>query len=59
MRNILLASAAFLIASPLLAAAPAPVADSSAVSGLGIRNIGSAQMSGRIAAIAADREGDG
>src|SRR6476659_4803805 len=60
MRNILLGTATLVIASPLVAAAPvAPVADSSAVSGLGIRNIGSAQMSGRIAAIAAHHEADG
>jgi photosystem II stability/assembly factor-like uncharacterized protein len=60
MRNILLGTAALIIASPLAAAAPvAPVADSSAVSGLGIRNIGSAQMSGRISAITGHREADG
>ena len=40
------------------AAFAAPV-DSSTVSGLGARNIGSAQMSGRIAAIAGRREKDG
>jgi photosystem II stability/assembly factor-like uncharacterized protein len=59
MRNILLGTAALFIASPAFAATTAPVADSSAVSGLGVRNIGSAQMSGRIAAIAAHREPDG
>ena len=46
-------------AQPLTAAdAPAPF-DSGVVSGLGIRNIGSAAMSGRIAAIAARAEPDG
>jgi hypothetical protein len=58
MRHILLATTALLIAAPA-AAATTPAADSSAVSGLGIRNIGSAQMSGRIAAIAARQEKDG
>ncbi|MBA3897285.1 MAG: hypothetical protein H0X36_09190 [Sphingomonadaceae bacterium] len=47
-----LCSAAAIAAPP---AAPAP----SGVSGLGIRNIGSAAMSGRIAAIAARQEADG
>ena len=60
MRRLLLGVAAFAIAAPLVAAAPvAGVFDASSVSGLGIRNIGSAQMSGRIAAIAAHREPDG
>jgi photosystem II stability/assembly factor-like uncharacterized protein len=54
LRNILLASAA-------IAAAPAAAQsfDSAAVSGLGIRNIGSATMSGRIAAVAGRQEADG
>ena len=47
MRNILLASAAALLVSP----AAAQSFDSAAVSGLGVRNIGSATMSGRIAAV--------
>ncbi len=38
-------------AQPAPAASTTPVADSGAVSGLGARNIGSAEMSGRIAAI--------
>ena len=60
MRKILLGTAALIIATPTLAASSAaPVADTSSVSGLGIRNIGSAQMSGRIAALAAHREADG
>jgi photosystem II stability/assembly factor-like uncharacterized protein len=58
MRTLLLATTALLVADPAHAA-PAPTADSSAVSGLGIRNIGSAQMSGRIAAIAARQEKSG
>ena len=40
-------------------AATAPAFDSSSVSGLGARNIGSARMSGRISAIAARQEDDG
>jgi len=42
-----------------LAQAPAPVIDSGAISGLGARNIGSAAMSGRIAALAGYREASG
>jgi len=60
LRNILVLT---LIASALCisvtAAMAQSVADSSAVSGLGIRNIGSAAMSGRIAAIAGRQEKDG
>ncbi len=54
LRTILLASAG-------IAAAPAAAQsfDSAAVSGLGIRNIGSATMSGRIAAVAGRQETDG
>lgn len=60
MRTILLATTALLAAAPALAApAATPAADSASVSGLGIRNIGSAQMSGRIAALAARPEKDG
>ena len=60
MRRLLLGVAALAIAAPLVAAAPVGgTFDSSSVSGLGIRNIGSATMSGRIAAIAAHREPDG
>jgi photosystem II stability/assembly factor-like uncharacterized protein len=55
LRSILLASAAALIASP----AAAQSFDSAAVSGLGVRNIGSATMSGRIAAVAGRQEKDG
>jgi photosystem II stability/assembly factor-like uncharacterized protein len=43
----------------LAAPAPAPVVDSGTVSGLGIRNIGSATMSGRIAALAGHQDADG
>jgi photosystem II stability/assembly factor-like uncharacterized protein len=54
LRSILLATAA-------LAAVPAAAQsfDSAAVSGLGVRNIGSATMSGRIAAVAGRQEKDG
>ena len=55
-----------LVAPSLSAPTPAPVTqtaasvmDSSSVSGLGIRNIGSATMSGRIAALAGRQEADG
>ena len=54
-RSLLLASAATL-AVPSFAATPQPMANSAAISGLGIRNIGSAQMSGRVAAVAARQE---
>jgi photosystem II stability/assembly factor-like uncharacterized protein len=54
-RNILLASAAALAVSP----AAAQSFDSAAISGLGVRNIGSATMSGRIAAVDARQEKDG
>jgi photosystem II stability/assembly factor-like uncharacterized protein len=57
-RSLLLASAA-LMAAPALAATPQPPVNSAAISGLGIRNIGSAQMSGRVAAIDARQEADG
>lgn len=49
-------STAAMAASP---AAPTPTVDSGTVSGLGIRNIGSATMSGRIAALAGHQEADG
>ena len=55
LRPILLNCAAALIASP----AAAQSFDSAAVSGLGVRNIGSATMSGRIAAVAGRQEKDG
>ncbi|MEJ7776906.1 MAG: sialidase [Sphingomicrobium sp.] len=51
---------AILLLSTILAAAPIVAqTSSSAISGLGIRNIGSATMSGRIAAIAARQEKNG
>jgi len=56
LRGILLASAATAI---LAAPAFAQSADSAAISGLNVRNIGSATMSGRIAAIAGRQEKDG
>jgi len=55
LRILLLASTAAAIATP----AAAQSADSAAISGLGIRNIGSATMSGRISAIAGRHEKDG
>ncbi|MGE5561718.1 MAG: VPS10 domain-containing protein [Bacillota bacterium] len=54
LRTILLASAALAITP-----AAAQSFDSAAVSGLGVRNIGSATMSGRISAIAGRQEADG
>jgi photosystem II stability/assembly factor-like uncharacterized protein len=61
MRHLLLVTSALLAAAPALAQTrPAAVAaDSAAISGLGIRNVGSAQMSGRIASLAAHQEKDG
>lgn len=56
-RAIFLATAAAVLATP--AAAQAPAADTAAISGLGVRNIGSATMSGRIAAVAGRQENDG
>jgi hypothetical protein len=53
------AAAFVLAASALSASAAPPVVDSSSISGLGARNIGSAQMSGRIAAVAGRVEDDG
>src|ERR1700739_2184132 len=44
---------------PAVVAAEAPVADSAVISGLGARNIGSAAMSGRIAALADYKEPQG
>jgi photosystem II stability/assembly factor-like uncharacterized protein len=58
LRSALLASAA-LAAAPSLAATAQPAANSAAISGLGIRNIGSAEMSGRIAAVTGRQEADG
>ena len=57
-RTILLAATALTIAAPA-AAADSAVPASAGISGLGIRNIGSAAMSGRIAALAARVEDDG
>ncbi|HEX8842946.1 MAG TPA: sialidase [Sphingomicrobium sp.] len=54
LRTILLASAAIAITP-----ATAQSFDSAAISGLGIRNIGSATMSGRIAAVTGRQEKDG
>lgn len=51
----------FLLASAAIAISPAAAQsfDSAAISGLGIRNIGSATMSGRIAAVTGRQEADG
>ncbi len=61
--NALLAGlvAALPLAAPAAtpAPAPAPLVDSAVISGLGARNIGSATMSGRIAAVAGRAEDDG
>src|SRR4051794_3369152 len=57
LRSILLATAASAILAGTAAAAQS--FDSAAVSGLGVRNIGSATMSGRIAAVAGRQEKDG
>jgi photosystem II stability/assembly factor-like uncharacterized protein len=54
LRTILLASASLAIAP-----ATAQSFDSAAISGLGVRNIGSATMSGRIAAVTGRQEKDG
>ncbi|MFD1611972.1 sialidase [Sphingomonas tabacisoli] len=59
MRSILFCTTALILGVPALAQTAPVTADSAAISGLGIRNIGSAQMSGRIAAIAARQEKDG
>lgn len=57
LRKLLLASAAFALITP--AAAQTVPADTAAISGLSVRNIGSARMSGRIAAVAGHRAADG
>ena len=58
MRISLLISAAFAFVNLTQAAEQAPY-NSSTISGLGARNIGSATMSGRVAALAANREPSG
>jgi photosystem II stability/assembly factor-like uncharacterized protein len=58
-RFTLLAGAASLLTAPAIAQVAAPSADTAAISGLGIRNIGSAKMSGRVSAVAGRREKDG
>src|SRR4051812_27392026 len=58
LRTMLLATAAAVLVSPA-AAQNVPAPDSAAISGLGVRNIGSATMSGRIAAVAGRQEKDG
>jgi photosystem II stability/assembly factor-like uncharacterized protein len=59
MNRIFLLASAAIISAPAISAVPQPSANSAAISGLGIRNIGSATMSGRIAAVAARQEPDG
>lgn len=58
-RTLLLAGTMLALASPAYAGDPAPGPAVSGVSGLGIRNIGSAEMSGRIAAVDAVQGPDG
>ena len=55
-RSALLIGTALTLAAPAFAA---PAVDSAVVSGLGIRNIGSAAMSGRVSALDARQEKDG
>ncbi|HEX8840034.1 MAG TPA: sialidase [Sphingomicrobium sp.] len=57
LRTMLFASAAAVLATPVVAQTVA--ADTAAISGLNVRNIGSATMSGRIAAVAGRRAADG
>ena len=57
--STLLASALCLCVSAAGAQSAAPAIDSSTISGLGARNIGSAEMSGRISALAGRQEKDG
>ena len=56
--RILVSAAAVFLSTPLAHAADAPKIDSETISGLGCRNIGSATMSGRIAALDAVHEGN-
>jgi photosystem II stability/assembly factor-like uncharacterized protein len=58
LRTMLFASAAAVLATPAAAQTLVP-ADTAAISGLNVRNIGSATMSGRIAAVAGRRGADG
>ena len=57
LRKLLFASAAFVLVTPV--AAQTVPADTAAISGLSVRNIGSATMSGRVAAVAGHRAADG
>ena len=57
-RTVLFAAAAAALATSVAAQTLVP-ADSAAISGLAIRNIGSAKMSGRISAVAGREEKDG
>src|SRR5712691_3467953 len=54
---LLSAALSFILSDATMAQTPAPRFDSETISGLGARNIGSATMSGRIAAIDAVQEG--
>ena len=58
-RKILFVALACAFAAPTFAADPAVRFDDGAISGLGARNIGSAQMSGRIAALDAVNDASG
>jgi photosystem II stability/assembly factor-like uncharacterized protein len=59
MRPIYLLASAALVAGPSLAATTPSAINSATISGLGVRNIGSATMSGRIAAVTGRQEADG
>lgn len=58
LRTILFATTAAALVAPAAAQTAVP-ADSAAISGLGIRNIGSAKMSGRVSAVAGRQDPDG
>jgi photosystem II stability/assembly factor-like uncharacterized protein len=59
MRTVLLPAAIVLAASAAVASDAAPKLDQGIISGMGIRNIGSAAMSGRITSVAAAHRMDG
>ena len=58
LRKILLAGSAAVLVAPA-SAQPLVPADTAAISGLGVRNIGSAKMSGRVSAVDAHHDKDG
>ena len=59
MKILLLAVTALTVVPAIAAQAAVAPVDSAAISGLGIRNIGSATMSGRVAAVVGRQEADG